>query len=113
MKYIKEQEIAHKIETIPNGMFFNITFRKKDGSLRTAVAQKGVHNTKDPNKAPKGTGESAKQALNAGRVKFYEPHHKNADGSITGEYRQAKVENILSFTHPSEKETYIIDRTHN
>lgn len=96
-KRIKESEVYDLVERIANGQFFNIKFYKKDGTLRSAVAQKGVYNPSN-HPAPKGTGESGKQALKNGRIKFYECHHKNDDGSVTGEYRQASIERLVSIT---------------
>jgi hypothetical protein len=95
---ITEHELAEKVKEIPNGMFFSITFRKKDGTIRNAVGQKGVTRPKDARKTPKGTGVSAREALEKGLVKFYEPHHKNDDGTVTGEYRQADIRRVLSLT---------------
>lgn len=107
---IKEKQVKALIESIPNGSFFSITFQKKDGTIRKAVAQKGVHNPKNELKKPKGTGISAKEALKNDVVKFYEPHHKNADGTTTGEYRSASISRIIEFTHPVHKEIYVVER---
>lgn len=106
--YITENEVPNLIRNITNGKFFNITFRKKDGTVRSALAQRGVSN---PSKhaPPTGTGESAREALNNGRIKFYECKHKNDDGTVTGEYRQASISRVLDIT--TDGTTYVVVRT--
>lgn len=95
------------IESIPRGVFFRVAFYKKDGTFREATAQLGVYNTKNPKLTPKGTGETSSQALSNGRLKFYEPHHRNADGSLSGEYRQCSISKIVSIT--TNKQTYEVE----
>lgn len=107
---IKANQVKDLIETIPNGVFWSIKFQKADGTVRNATIQKGVHNPKDQKKKPKGTGISQKESLKNGVVKFYEPHHKNTDGTITGEYRSCRIDRIISFSHPKDKEIYIVEK---
>lgn len=105
--YITVDDIPAVIMNITRGEFFGVTFRKKDGTLRTARAQRGVSrpaNTTPPN----GTGESSRAALSAGRLKFYDSTVINADGS-RGNYRQARLSAILEICH--KKTLYIIDHT--
>lgn len=100
-KRITESEVPAVVSNIVNGKFFHIKFYKKDGTLRSAIAQKGVHNP-TKHEPPKGTGESGKQALSRGRIKFYECQHKNDDGTITGEYRQASIDRLVSITYDGD-----------
>lgn len=100
-KRITESQVPEVVRSIVNGKFFNIKFYKKDGTLRSAIAQKGVYNP-SKHEPPKGTGESGQQALTRGRIKFYECHHKNDDGTITGEYRQASIERLVSITYDGD-----------
>lgn len=104
-KTITEQEVKHIIKNITKGQFFCMRYVKKDGSYRTATCQLGVHNPKGMS-APKGTGESAMDALEAGRVKYFEPNHKNEDGTVSTAYRQANISRIVSIT--ANGETYIV-----
>lgn len=105
--YITTAEIPAIVSGINRGEFFGVTFRKKDGTLRTARAQRGVSN---PTNAPKpnGTGESAKQALQAERLKFFDSTVVNPDGS-RGNYRQARFCAILEICY--NKTLYIVDHT--
>lgn len=93
---IKRTDVLGLVNSIPNGVFFSVRFKKKDGTIRNATAQKGVYNTKDPDKRPKGTGASCKDKLKGGVLGFYEPHHQNEDGTTTGEWRSCKIERIIS-----------------
>lgn len=106
---VKAKQVKNLIETIPNGTFWSVTFKKSDGTVRKATVQKGVFNPKNPLKKPKGTGISQKESLKNGVVKFYEPHHKNTDGTVTGEYRSCRIDRIISFSHPKDKEIYIVE----
>ena len=105
--YITIEDIPAVVANIAKGEFFGLTFRKKDGSLRKARAQRGVSN---PTNAPKpnGTGESAKQALQAERLKFFDSTVVNPDGS-RGNYRQARFCSILEICY--RKTLYIVDHT--
>ena len=73
--------------------FFTIDFVKADGSPRKATAQLHVSNPRNTEITPKGTGESAKEALKSGRIKFYEPHHP---GDMEGVYRQCRIDRVHS-----------------
>lgn len=73
--------------------FFTIDFTKADGSPRKATAQLHVSNPRNEAITPKGTGESAQEALKCGRIKFYEPHHP---GDMEGVYRQCKISRVKS-----------------
>ena len=105
--YITIDEIPAVIGNISKGAFFGVVFRKKDGTLRHARAQRGVHNPANV-PPPKGTGESGKTALSAGRLKFFDSTVTNADGS-KGNYRQARFSSILEICY--KKTLYIIDHT--
>ena len=73
--------------------FFTLNFTKADGTERKATAQLHVSNPRNEAITPKGTGESAKEALKCGRIKFYEPHHP---GDMEGVYRQCKISRVKS-----------------
>lgn len=104
-KTITEQEVKNVIKRITKGQFFNMRYIKKDGSYRTATCQLGVRNPKGMS-APKGTGETALEALESGRVKYFEPNHRNDDGTVSTAYRQASISRIVSIT--TNGETYIV-----
>lgn len=104
---ITPEEIPSTVETLDKGKFFGLVFRKKDGSLRTARAQLGVHNPQHAAR-PNGTGESAAAALDAGRLKFFDSTVKNPDGS-QGNYRQARFDAIIAMT--INRRMYIVDHT--
>ena len=96
---IKETEIADTVRSFPRGRFIAVSFIKKNGELRRALAMMGVHNPADPNMAPKGVGETQRMALLKDRFKFY-------DASVSG-YRQALFSGIISMV--CNGVTYIID----
>ena len=96
---IKETEIAETVRSFPRGRFIAVSFIKKDGTLRRALAMMGVHNPADASMAPKGVGETQRMALLKDRFKFY-------DASVSG-YRQALFSGIISMT--CNGETYIVD----
>lgn len=92
-KVITEQEAKAIIKSIPRGQFFSMQYRKKDGTFREAVCQLGVRNSSTL-PSPKGTGETAQEALERGRIKYYEPHHRNDDGTVSPAYRQASIDRL-------------------
>ena len=102
---ISEAEIPAVIARFERGEFVSIIFTKADGTRRTALAQFGVANPTNT-AAPKGTGESAKEALTRGRLKFFDASVENPDGS-RGNYRQALFSRILTIT--GNGITYIVD----
>lgn len=104
---IKENEIPAVVAGFTRGEFVSIIFTKKDGSRRRALAQFGVANPAHV-AAPNGTGETAKQALEKGRVKFFDASVENEDGSRGG-YRQARFPSIITIA--GNGTTYIVDHT--
>lgn len=102
---ISESEIEGVVARFERGEFVSIIFTKADGSRRTALAQFGVANPTHT-AAPKGTGESAKEALTKGRLKFFDASVENPDGTRGG-YRQALFSRILTIT--GQGITYIVD----
>ena len=102
---ISESQIAEVVARFERGEFVSIIFTKADGTRRTALAQFGVANPVNA-PAPKGTGESAKEALTRGRLKFFDASVENPDGS-RGNYRQALFSRILTIT--GNGITYIVD----
>ena len=102
---ISENQIAEVVARFERGEFVSIIFTKADGTRRTALAQFGVANPVNA-PAPKGTGESAKEALTRGRLKFFDASVENPDGS-RGNYRQALFSRILTIT--GNGITYIVD----
>ena len=102
---ISEAEIPAVIARFERGEFVSIIFTKADGTRRVALAQFGVANPTNAD-APKGTGESAKEALTRGRLKFFDASVENPDGT-RGNYRQALFARILTIT--GNGITYIVD----
>ena len=102
---ISESEIEGVVARFERGEFVSIIFTKADGTRRTALAQFGVANPVNA-PAPKGTGESAKEALTKGRLKFFDASVENPDGS-RGNYRQALFTRIHTIT--GNGITYIVD----
>ena len=91
---ITEEEIPVILyNNVKGAEFFNIEFVKANGEDRSATAQLHVSNPRNTEITPKGTGESAKEALRCGRIKFYEPHHP---GDMQGVYRQCKISRVKS-----------------
>ena len=103
---VTEQEAKNIIKNIVKGRFFGMSYKKKDGTDRHAVCQLGVKNPINADITPKGTGESAAEALERGRIKYYEPHHRNNDGTVSPAYRQASISRVVSIT--TNGETYIV-----
>ena len=102
---ITEAEIPEIVARFERGEFVSIIFTKADGTRRTALAQFGVaHPTNTA--APKGTGESAAEALTKGRLKFFDASVENPDGTRGG-YRQTLFARILTIT--GNGTTYIVD----
>lgn len=106
VRIIKEAEVASVIKSITKGQFFCIKYQKKDGSYRTATAQLGVHTPKSI-ASPKGTGESASEALEKGRIKYFEPNHKNEDGTVSVAYRQANISRLHTISYKGT--LYVVD----
>ena len=104
---IKENEIADVIARFTRGEFVSIVFTKADGTRRTALAQFGVANPTNA-AAPNGTGETAREALGKGRVKFFDASVENANGT-RGNYRQARFDRIITIA--GNGTTWIIDHT--
>lgn len=101
---ITEAEIPAVIARFERGEFVSIIFTKADGTRRTATAQFGVANpTNAP--APKGTGESAAEALTRGRVKFFDASVENPDRNARR--LSASFSRILTIT--GNGITYIVD----
>jgi len=98
-KTIRETEIADTVRSFPRGRFIAVSFIKKDGTLRRALAMMGVHNPADPDMTPKGIGETQRMALLKDRFKFYD--------ATKGGYRQARFSGIISMT--CNGVTYIVD----
>ena len=96
---ITENQIPDTVKSFPRGRFIAVSFIKKNGELRRALAMMGVHNPADPDMTPKGIGETQRMALEKDRFKFY-------DASVSG-YRQALFRNIITMV--CNGVTYIVD----
>lgn len=105
-RIITETEAKEVIKNIVKGKFFAMQYRKKDGTLRHAICQLGVHSPTSL-KHPTGAGESAAEALEKGRVKYFEPNHKNDDGTTSPAYRQAALSRIYTIT--TDGKTYVVE----
>lgn len=116
MKLTTEKQVKEIIATIAKGEFAGVTFvrvapkcercGKSDkkwtglttcphcgGKLsleRTSLVQFGVVGNAD---TPKGTGETEQQALENGRLKFYDKNAVKKDGT-KGDFRQCRI-NLL------------------
>lgn len=93
MKYITEKEVPNVLNTINGAEFFSMVYYKKDGSRREATAQLHVSNPRNEAIKPNGLGETAKEALASGRIKYYEAHHP---GDKNGVYRQCRIDRLDS-----------------
>lgn len=91
---ITENEVPTILyNNVTGAEFFHISFVKANGEDREATAQLHVSNPRNEAITPKGTGESAQEALKCGRIKFYEPHHPN---DKEGVYRQCRISRVKS-----------------
>jgi hypothetical protein len=93
MKYITEKEVPNVLNTINGAEFFSMVYYKKDGSRREATAQLHVSHPRNEAITPNGLGETAKEALASGRIKYYEAHHP---GDKEGVYRQCRIDRLDS-----------------
>ena len=92
-KYITEKEVPALLDTIHGAEFFSMVYYKKDGSRREATAQLHVSHPRNEAITPNGLGETAKEALASGRIKYYEAHHP---GDKKGVYRQCRIDRLDS-----------------
>lgn len=65
---------------------------------RESHAQLGVHNPSNELITPKGVGESAQEALQDGRLKYFDMDVVDDRNGKRGGYRQAAIENITRMT---------------
>lgn len=93
MQYITEREVPNVLNTINGAEFFSMVYYKKDGSRREATAQLHVSHPRNEAITPNGLGETAKEALASGRIKYYEAHHP---GDKNGVYRQCRIDRLDS-----------------
>ena len=91
--YITEREVPNVLNTINGAEFFSMVYYKKDGSRREATAQLHVSHPRNETITPNGLGETAKEALASGRIKYYEAHHP---GDKNGVYRQCRIDRLDS-----------------
>ena len=96
---IQENQIADLVRALPRWRFIAVKFIKANGDLRRALAITGVHNPKNEDIKPRGTGETSREALLKGRFKFYD--------ALKAEYRQARFSGIISISYGGI--TYIIN----
>jgi len=91
---ITEAQVPEIISNNVKGAeFFHLSYIKADGTEREANAQLHVSNPRNEAITPNGTGESAKEAMNGGRIKYYEAHHP---GDMNGVYRQCRIDRLVS-----------------
>ena len=119
VKYISQDEVVDLVKSVPNGRLISVLFeraaakcpvcgksdRKWNGlefcpncgarlsKERESLCQFGIRNPQNTDIAPKGTGESAREAMADGRIKYYDPQVKNANGTVGG-YRQCYAYNV-------------------
>lgn len=94
MQYITEKEVPNVLNTINGAEFFHMTYIKKDGTKREANCQLHVSNPRNEAITPNGMGETAREALASGRIKYYEAHHAGLEGQ--GVYRQCRIDRLVS-----------------
>ena len=92
--YISESEVPTVIDKVNGAEFFHMTYYKANGERREATCQRHVSHPRNEALTPKGTGESATEAMENGRVKYYEPHHAGLNGE--GVFRQCRIDRIES-----------------
>ncbi|MBR2771882.1 MAG: hypothetical protein IKD78_07705 [Bacteroidales bacterium] len=118
-KIVSKSDVMSLIQSVPRGRFISVVFERvapkcpvcgksdkkwagldecpfckaKLSKERESLCQFGVSHPQDESNTPKGTGETAKQAMADGRIKYYDPQIKNANGTLGG-YRQCRAENI-------------------
>lgn len=118
-RFVRPEEVEALIDTVRNGEFYSVIFEraaakcpvcgksnKKWNGLdycpicgaalskeRETLAQNGVHNPQNAEYIPNGNGESARQAREDGRIKYYDPQVENANGT-RGAYRQFYAVNV-------------------
>lgn len=121
-KFITTQEVEGLVRGIKRGQLFSMHFKrvapkcpvcgksnKKWQGLthcpecgaelsleRETMAQLGVHNPSNTDITPKGTGESAQEALADGRIKYFDMNVK--ENGKRGGFRQAAIENVTRLT---------------
>ena len=119
-KFIAVTEVKKFVEDIKDGEFFGLTFERvmpkcihcdhadkkyigmthcpvcgaELSFTRESICQKGVANPMNPADTPKGTGESARKAMEDNRLKYYDINVKDKAGNRIGGYRQTRIENI-------------------
>ena len=122
-KFITTQEVEGLVRGIKRGQLFSMHFKrvapkcpvcgksnKKWQGLthcpecgaelsleRETMAQLGVHNPSNTDITPKGTGESAQEALADGRIKYFDMNVVDGNGKRGG-FRQAAIENVTRLT---------------
>ena len=92
-KYICESEVPAIISKIKGAEFFSMKYIKKDGSYREATCQLHVSNPRNEAITPNGKGETAREALKDGRIKYYEAHHAETKQGV---YRQCRIDRLVS-----------------
>lgn len=93
MEYITEAQVPETINKVTGAEFFSMVYYKANGERREATCQRHVSHPRNEALTPKGTGESASEAMANGRVKYYEPHHP---GDKQGVFRQCRIDRIES-----------------
>ena len=94
MPFITEKQVPSVLAKVSGAEFFSMVYYKKDGSRREATCQLHVSNPRNEALTPNGTGETAHEALEGGRIKYYEPHHIGLKGE--GVYRQCRIDRLDS-----------------
>ena len=119
VKFIHKDEVIGLIKSVPRGRFISVVFERvapkcpvcgksdkkwqgldecpyckaKLSKERESLCQFGVSRPQDEKNTPKGIGESAKDAMADGRIKYYDPQIKNPNGTLGG-YRQCYANNV-------------------
>ena len=91
--FINELSVPNVLNKVKGAEFFSLKYIKKDGTYREATCQLHVSNPRNTAITPNGTGETAKEAMEGGRIKYYEAHHP---GDMNGVYRQCRIDRLVS-----------------
>jgi len=131
--FVKPADVEHLINSVKKGEIFSMHFERvapkchkcnksnkawkgmefcpicgeKLSLERETLAQRGVENPANKNDKPNGNGESAEQAQERGRLKFYDMNAVDHKTGIKGGYRQCHIDSIKRLTI-RKNEYYVI-----
>ena len=124
IKTVKPYEVENLINSVRKGEIFSLVFERVAPKCKTCnkskkswrglthcpdchtalsferetLAQRGIENPANPADKPNGNGESAVEAAENGRLKYYDMNATNPHNAIKGGYRQCYIANIKRLT---------------